>query len=398
MRRRSLWSVVALAAASLAGWYAVTVGGTDASADPAPEKVRDAPIFPGRMPPLGVKLPASEASGLIASKTYPGMYYWLRDGGSSKPGKPRDAIWGMRISAGGMPEAVRGDELFPSYPVTGAKNEDWEDLTVDDAGALWIGQLGANNCKDQQRLLRVAEPAPGGSGPLEVVASYTLRFPDNTKPGCSTYNSEALLWLDGHFYVFAKTSGTPVYRVDLPSGTSGEARLTRIGRFGRDVDNISAASISDDRTRMMVQDHERLWVFTTDPGRTGDDFMKDATSHKASGTARFEASGGASVEGGTFVRGTHDIAFVAEDGNLYYARPQTYGEPAWTPPPTVPPVPTNPPVPTVPPIPTNPPIPTIPPVPTVPPTLPPVPTDGPTWYDPWFDDLPDLPTDPGEAG
>ncbi|GAA1848549.1 hypothetical protein [Asanoa iriomotensis] len=380
MRRRSLWSVVALAAAALMGWYAVNSVGAGATTEPtgkvaaAPE---EAPIVPGKMPVLGVKLPASEASGLIASRAYPGMYYWLRDGGSSKPGKPRDAIWGMRLSAGGMPVPVHGSTLFTSYPVVGAKNQDWEDLTIDGAGALWIGQLGANNCKDQQRLLRLAEPDPAGAGPLEVVASYEVRFTDNTKPGCKTYNSEAMLWLDGHFYVFAKTSGTPVYRVDLPSGTSGAARLTRIGRFGGGVDNISSASISDDRTRMMVQDHERLWVFTTDPNRTGDDFMTDAVSRAATGTARFEAPGGASVEGGTFVRDSHDIAFVAEDENIYYARPQTYGEPPWTP---------APPQPTFPPTPTSPPVPTQPPAPTTPPT----------WSDPWLDTLPTLPTEPGE--
>jgi hypothetical protein len=371
VRGRSLWSAVALAVASLAGWYAVATGGTGANAadpprgafgfdlrrpkdqaplespppgafgfdlrrpkdqapleSPPPGTVPQAPVVPGRMPPLDVRLPASEASGLIASRAYPGMYYWLRDGGSSKPGKPRDAIWGMRLSTGGLPEPVRGDELFPSYPVTGAKNQDWEALTVDDAGALWIGQIGANNCRDRQRLLRVAEPDPGGPGPLEVVAAYDLRFPDNPKPGCRTYNSEALIWLDGHFYVFAKTRGTPVYRVDLPAGTSGKARLTRIGRFGGDVDNISSASVSDDRSRLMVQDHERLWVFTTDPARTGDDFMADAISRDPTGTARFEAPGGASVEGGTFVRGSHDIAFVAEDRHIYYARAPTYGEPA----------------------------------------------------------------------
>jgi len=370
MRGRTLWSVAALSVAPLVGWYAFAGPGTGANAADPVSDVEQAPIFPGRLPALGVKLPASEASGLIASKHYPGMYYWLRDGGSSKPGRPRDAIWGMRISSGGMPEPVRGADLFPSYPVAGAKNLDWEDLTVDDAGALWIGQLGANNCKDQQRLLRVAEPDPNGAGPLEVVASYDLRFPDNAKPGCRTYNSEAMVWLDGHFYVFAKTSGTPVYRVDLPAGTSGQATVTRIGKIGHNVDNISAVGISDDRSRLMVLDHERLWVFTTDPARTGDDFMKDAFKRKYSGTATFEAPGGASVEGGSFVRDSHDIAFVAEDGNLYYARPQTYGEPPWTPAPTVAPIP----------------------------TVPPMPTEPPTWYDPWLDTLPTLPTEPGTEG
>ena len=44
---------------------------------------------------------------------------------------------------------------FPTYAVA-ASNADWEDLAVDGAGALWIGELGANNCRAQQRPLQVA--------------------------------------------------------------------------------------------------------------------------------------------------------------------------------------------------------------------------------------------------
>lgn len=329
MGKRALWTVAALAVIAAAVWR----WGLPADHDAAPRPVagEEAPVVPGRLPPLGVMLPASEASGLAASHHYPGVFYWLRDGGPSKPDTPRDAIWAMRIGAGGVPEPVRDGQLFPSYAVAGATNHDWEALTVDDAGALWIGELGANDCKAQQRLLQVAEPEPGGFGAVEVVADYDLRFPDNPKPGCRTYNSEALLWLDGHLYVFAKTRGTPVYRVDLPPGARGTATLTRIGEFGAGVDNISAASVSDDRSRLMVLDHERLRVFTTDPTAVGDDFLAGAAESEPTGTARFEAPGGASVEGGTFVPGGHDIAFVAEDRHLYYARPASYGEPAPSP-------------------------------------------------------------------
>ena len=325
MRKRSLWGVAAVAVVVAAGWFGVQSRGDD----PAPRPVagEEAPVVPGRLPPLGVMLPASEASGLAASHHYPGVFYWLRDGGPSKPDTPRDAIWAMRLGAGGVPEPVRDGEMFPSYAVAGATNHDWEALTVDDAGALWIGELGANDCKAQQRLLQVAEPDPSGFGAVEVVADYDLRFPDNPKPGCRTYNSEALLWLDGRLYVFAKTRGTPVYRVDLPPGARGTATLTRIGEFGEGVDNISAASVSEDRSRLMVLDHERLRVFTTDPTAVGDDFLAGAAASAPTGTARFEAPGGASVEGGTFVPGGHDIAFVAEDRHLYYAHPQSYGEP-----------------------------------------------------------------------
>ncbi len=288
MRRRSLWSVVAIARGLPGGLVCGRRRGTGANADRPGREVEGRADLPG--PDATARGEAAGLGGVRARSRAgpnPGMYYWLRDGGSSKPGQAarRDlghaALVGRDAGGGARRRAV------PAYAVEGAKNEDWEDLTVDDAGALWIGQLGANNCKDQQRLLRVAEPDPGGSGPLERGRLVRPALPGQHEArAADTYNSEAMLWLDGHFYVFAKTSGTPVYRVDLPSGTSGQAKLTRIGKIGHDVDNISAASISDDRTRMMVQDHERLWVFTTDPPKTGDDFISNATSHKATGTAQ----------------------------------------------------------------------------------------------------------------
>lgn len=365
MRRRSLWSVAAAVVVVLAavGWWAVAVRGPagDETPFPAGRAAADqqAPVVPGKLPPLGVTLPASEASGLAASRHYPGVFYWLRDGGASGPDTPRDAIWGMRISAGGMPEPVRDGTMFPAYGVPGATNEDWEALTVDDEGALWIGQIGANNCTDEQRLIRVAEPDPTVDAPLEVVATYDLRFPD-PKPGCRTSNAEAMIWLDGHFYLFAKTRGTPIYRVDLPGGAAGTAKLTRIGQIGHRVNNISAASISDDRQRLMVLDHRRVYVFTADATLRGDELIKDAVTDRYTGTAEFEAPGGATVEGGTFVPGTRDIAFVAEDGNIYYARPESYGEPPWTPPsPTAPPA---------------------------------------TWHDPALDDLPTLEPSANDVG
>ena len=164
---------------------------------------------------------ANEASGIVASRRNPGVYYWLRDGGPDKPGRPRTALWGMRIDESGQPGAVHGDALFPSFPVTGASNVDWEALTIDDAGDLWIGQLGANDCRSRQRLHRVAEPDPATESTLPVLATYDLRFPDNPKSGCRTYNSEAMFWIDGHLYLFTKTDRLPGLRGRPPRGRRG---------------------------------------------------------------------------------------------------------------------------------------------------------------------------------
>jgi hypothetical protein len=341
VRKRSLSSIVTVAV--LAG----TATGYALSAERVVPKVigavaaQAAPEEPptGRVEALRSLLPANEASALVASRTQPGVYYWLRDGGPSKPDRPRDAIWAMRLDAAGNPLPVRGSTLFPSYDVKGAKNVDWEDLAVDDTGALWIGELGANDCKRQQRLYRTTEPLPGSTAAITVSASYDLRFTDDLKSGCRTYNSEAMFWLDGHLYVFAKTAGSPVYRVDLPSGTGGTARLTRVTQVGQGVDNISASSLSDDRTRLMLLDHERMWVFRTDPARRGDDLVEAAFAAPARWQARFQAEGGASVEGGSFAWGTHTLAFVAEDRRIYVADPRAYGDDPGAPP--LPPLPST---------------------------------------------------------
>ena len=283
----------------------------------------------GGLPPLDFLLPANEASGLVASRRYAGVYYWLRDGGGSTPATPRAALWAMRLSATGVPQAVRGHDLFPFYRTPGVSNMDWEALTIDGDGSIWIGAIGANNCVNQQRLYRFAEPDPSLDSALELEAEYTIRFPDNPRAGCTTYNSEAMFWLDGHLYLVAKTHGSPVYRVDLPPAMAGEARLVRLGELGHGVDNISVAGLSDDRSRLVVADHKNIWVYaSSDPQLCGDAYVVDVISRPHRWQTNF-APNGAAVEGGTFVRDSYAVAFVSEDRRVYYATPKDYVGPEY---------------------------------------------------------------------
>lgn len=274
------------------------------------------PVVP--VPPIDVLLPASEASGMAASRRYPNVYYWLRDGGPATPATPRAALWSLSLDAQGRPQPVRGREMFPFYLAPGLPNVDWEALTIDDDGSVWVGDIGANDCVKDQRLYRFAEPDPYETVVLELEATYSLRFPDNPRAGCTTYNAEAMLWLDGHLYLFAKAHDSPVYRVDLPPSMAGEARLVRLGALGRGVNNISVGSLADDRSRFVVADHKNAWVYqSSDPALCGDAYLRDVIARPAVGQVRFTPSG-AAVEGGTFVRDSYDIAFVAEDRRIYY--------------------------------------------------------------------------------
>ncbi|MDQ5886616.1 MAG: hypothetical protein QG628_1013 [Patescibacteria group bacterium] len=270
---------------------------------------------------------AGEGSGMVASRQYPGVYWWMRDGGEATADKPRDAIYAMKFDNDGNSLAVRGTEKFPFNLVSGSKNNNWEDIAMDNNNNIWIGDIGANLCSRQdQKLLRVKEPNPTSSETLTITANYTFKFPDPAS-GCNTWNSEAMFWLDGKMYIFAKTSNSPVYRVDFPSGTTGTANLVRLGTVAGGVSNISVSSISDDRSRLLVASHGKMNIYqTANTNLSGDNLVKDLISRSPKYIATFTCGTGCTtaVEGGSFKRSSFDVAFVSENKYLYYSKPAGY--------------------------------------------------------------------------
>ncbi|GAA1417535.1 hypothetical protein GCM10009662_69660 [Catellatospora coxensis] len=262
-------------------------------------------------------LPANEASGLVASRRHAGVFYWLRDGGGATTQRPRAALWTIRLGEDAQSHPVRRGENFPFAQVFEAPNADWEDVVIDDDDNLWIGDIGANDCVSRQYLYRTLEPDPDTDDPFMVTAKYPLAFPDPA-PGCKTRNAEAMLWLDGELYLFAKTANSPVYRAVLPAERNTPVTLLPVAKFDYNVNKISVSTVSDDRTRLTLAGHARYWVFAADPELTGDEFLRKAMSGKPVHTATFEsAAGNASVEGGSYVPGTHDLLFVAENKEIF---------------------------------------------------------------------------------
>ena len=279
---------------------------------------------------IGPLQPAGEGSGLVASRQYPGVFWWIRDGGAATVDKPRDAVWAVKFDSAGNVVNVRGTNKFPFNLVTGSQNNNWEDIGMDDQNNLWIGDIGANNCgRQDQKLLKIKEPNPTTDEVVAITSSYTFQFPDPAA-GCNTWNSEAMFWLDGKWYIFAKTSNSPVYRIDLPAGTSGRATLVRLGTLTGGTSNISVSSISDDRTRLMVANYGNMKVFrTTNSTLRGDALVKDLISRQPAFSAQLSTGVDgfiAATEGGSFRRNSYDVAFVSENKFVYYAKPNEYGD------------------------------------------------------------------------
>lgn len=283
---------------------------------------------------------AAEGSGMIASRQHPGVYWWMRDGGPSTAEKPREAIYAVKFDSSGKPVPLRGTNFFPFNLVNTSTNNNWEDIAIDDQDNIWIGDIGANLCgRNDQKIMKIKEPDPLSNETLNVIASFTFKFPDPAS-GCNTWNSEAMFWLDGKMYIFAKTNNSPIYRMDLPTGTSGTAKLVRLGTLAGGVSNISVSSLSSDRSRLLVASHGSLKIYTTtNTNLYGDALVKDIISRSPKYTASFTCGSGCTtaVEGGAFKTNSYEAAFVSENKYLYYAIPSDYGDnspPPFTPFPT----------------------------------------------------------------
>lgn len=109
-----------------------------------------------------------------------------------------------------------------------------------------------------------------------------------------------------------------MYRAVLPAERDAAVTLLPVTEFDYGVNKISVSTLSDDRTRLTLAGHSRYWVFAADPALTGDAFLRKAMSGKPVHTATFEsAAGNASVEGGSYVPGTHELLFVAENKEIF---------------------------------------------------------------------------------
>jgi hypothetical protein len=133
-----------------------------------------------------------ESSGVIDSRKHPGVFWTFNDSGN-----------GPTIFA-----VQRDGTLLNSYSLN-VRNNDWEAITADDEGHLFVGDIG-NNERNRDRVIvyRVDEPDPAGKPgaaggavagvPLRVSGMWRLKFPD--KP----FDAESLFLFKGRGYIISK--------------------------------------------------------------------------------------------------------------------------------------------------------------------------------------------------
>lgn len=199
-----------------------------------------------------------EASALVASQQWPGVYWTVND-----------AHHLPRLHAFDQDGHARG-----SFTVAGAQDVDWEALQLGPAPsggwALYVGDIGDNDAKRRETMIyRLPEPRPlpAGAAPGDdqtvTAEAFRLRFPDGP------HNAEAMLVHPntGEMVVITKERGgiSGVYRVPHLD-SRGAVTLEWVGRVdvrdgSPDRDLVTDASIAADTRHVTVRTYSHAFEY-----------------------------------------------------------------------------------------------------------------------------------------
>lgn len=190
-----------------------------------------------------------ETSGLAISARGPDVLWTHNDSG----GDP--ALFAVSLG-GGAAEVVR---------VTGARNRDWEDLSVGPCPGgrcLYVGDIGDNAARrDDVAVYRVPEPPPGAT---ETADAERFAF---TYPGGPRDAESIFVLPDGELYVVSKgrTSNVAIYRYPQPFRAGEVVELEHVADLstGRaDLpQQVTAAEASPDGEWIAVRTYANLMLF-----------------------------------------------------------------------------------------------------------------------------------------
>ena len=239
-------------------------GGADAGTAAAPCDVFSDPSRSGVLS-VGA---LDETSGVVASRTHPGLLYAHNDSGDSARFFALDASGALRAE----------------YALTGASFRDLEDIALGPCPAgtcVFLADTGDNDARSggpnpraEVSIYRVAEPTTPrfGAPPTTPLGGWErLRFVYPNAP----FDCEAFM-VDpetGDFYLITKVSGgvSPVFHAPAPHLVGSPTTLTQIGSITFGSSDApgnplsTAADFDTDGARILLRTYSTLLLWTLAP-------------------------------------------------------------------------------------------------------------------------------------
>ncbi len=202
-----------------------------------------------------------EVSGIVKSRIHENTFWVHGDSGTE------DKIYAIKEDG----EIKSKKKKYGGAKVHGARNKDWEDITVGPDQTLIIADIGNNCfCREDLKLFFVPEPDPDDEE-VEVFKEYEIKYPEDVLNSVGilvpekSLNAEAVFMRGGKVHILSKNRSNPstmLFRLDDPK-EGVPNMLTYIDRF--DVGElVTAADITTDESKVAVLTRESIWLF--EPG------------------------------------------------------------------------------------------------------------------------------------
>ena len=207
----------------------------------------------------------NESSALVKSRQWDDVYWTLNDSGNknrifpiSREGKMYRAQWYSEDQGG----VYIGD----------AVNIDWESMTTDNEGNLYIGACGNNsNVRRDLCVYKFKDPHPLATGTTRYLQKINFYYPEQTEYPApvddSNYDCEAIFWAEGRLFLLTKhRSDTNTCLYTLNSMYSErENPVTYLSTF--DIQGaVTDAECNEDGTKLAVLTYSAVWVFEGEVG------------------------------------------------------------------------------------------------------------------------------------
>ncbi len=202
-----------------------------------------------------------EASGIVKSRSWENVFWLHNDSGDEA------RIFAVTRLGDIIKPDWAGDD-YRGLLIPDAVNVDWEDIAVDDAGNIYIGDFGNNeNVRTDLLIYVIREPFPKEFDRTAVFKKIHFYFPEqkNYPPDKRNFDCEALFWKDGKLYLLTKhrsDKNTSLYRLDNTELFTNNAAVL-LGEFAIG-DRVTAADCSADGKSLAVLTRSAVWLFQTD--------------------------------------------------------------------------------------------------------------------------------------
>lgn len=151
---------------------------------------------------------------------------------------------------------LKGD-IIKDIDIDNIQNIDWEDLTSDNDGNIYIGDIGNNSKKRKNfAIYKVSNPANTEKSTTAEVISF--RLPKRMK----SEDFESFFLYQGWFYLFSKENKkTQLIKVPNQVGDHVAEYISELKLKGKNT-KVTSADITDDGKTVVLLNHDKLWKLT----------------------------------------------------------------------------------------------------------------------------------------